>query len=104
MLTGQPLLSPVGAVSDASLSTVQALVETCCYRVDEPEVAHAMETLRSYITMNDVSVNVSPATSSNAVLDIRTASLNACNTSSAEMTDSSTAVLKRETIQSQLSL
>uniref|UniRef100_A0A915BJA8 HTH CENPB-type domain-containing protein n=2 Tax=Parascaris univalens TaxID=6257 RepID=A0A915BJA8_PARUN len=158
VVRGQPLLSPVGAVSDASLSTVQALVETCCYRVDEPEVAHAMETLRSYITMNDVSlmpalvnlqkglatiaanrrakqptkskmttalpvsltvtlptatsdideqqvsVNVSPATSSNAVLDIRTASLNACNTSSAEMTDSSTAVLKRETIQSQLSL
>ncbi|KHN88312.1 Major centromere autoantigen B [Toxocara canis] len=56
VIRGQPLLTPVSTVSDAGIATIQALVDSCCYRVDEPEVAHAMETIRSYITMNDMSL------------------------------------------------
>ncbi|VDK53720.1 unnamed protein product [Anisakis simplex] len=53
---GSSLLTPLSDLSGTSNATLQALVDSCCYRVDEPEITHAMETIRSYITLNDMSL------------------------------------------------
>ncbi|EJW84397.1 hypothetical protein WUBG_04693, partial [Wuchereria bancrofti] len=49
------LLSTVHA-SEIGASSVQALLETCCYRVNEIEVAQAIDTLRAYIVSNNINL------------------------------------------------
>ncbi|VDK70260.1 unnamed protein product [Litomosoides sigmodontis] len=52
----QNLLLPTVSASEIGASSVQALLETCCYRVNEIEVAQAIDTLRAYIVSNNISL------------------------------------------------
>ncbi|KAM3723564.1 Tigger transposable element-derived protein [Dirofilaria immitis] len=52
----QNLLLPTVNTSEIAASSVQALLETCCYRVNEMEVAQAIDTLRAYIVSNNINL------------------------------------------------
>ncbi|KAL4003172.1 Tc5 transposase DNA-binding domain family protein [Acanthocheilonema viteae] len=52
----QNLLLPTVNASEIGASSVQALLETCCYRVNEIEVAQAIDTLRAYIVSNNINL------------------------------------------------
>uniref|UniRef100_A0A0R3S477 HTH CENPB-type domain-containing protein n=1 Tax=Elaeophora elaphi TaxID=1147741 RepID=A0A0R3S477_9BILA len=52
----QNLLLPTVSASEIGASSVQALLETCCYRVNEVEVAQAIDTLRAYIVSNNINL------------------------------------------------
>ncbi|OZC09610.1 centromere binding protein B, DNA binding protein [Onchocerca flexuosa] len=52
----QNSLLPTVNASEIGASSVQALLETCCYRVNEIEVAQAIDTLRAYIVSNNINL------------------------------------------------
>uniref|UniRef100_A0A915Q2V4 HTH CENPB-type domain-containing protein n=1 Tax=Setaria digitata TaxID=48799 RepID=A0A915Q2V4_9BILA len=56
VMNEQNLLLPTINASEIGASSIQALVETCCYRVNEVEVAQAVDTLRAYIVSNNISL------------------------------------------------
>uniref|UniRef100_A0A8R1Y1W9 HTH CENPB-type domain-containing protein n=1 Tax=Onchocerca volvulus TaxID=6282 RepID=A0A8R1Y1W9_ONCVO len=56
VMNEQNSLLPTVNASEIGASSVQALLETCCYRVNEIEVAQAIDTLRAYIVSNNINL------------------------------------------------